>query len=185
MGTLISLIFLSASAVLTAGAVAFLIGKFNFLVTLRRQISTEMLQFDFTLRKQAVELRTMGGTFSWSQEGCRKSFFATLDQADLLAHRAVAAPLCDANLEGLAAAAGLVASCWKEVAASEDMRRTAEARLKSNAEMRGKISGLVSHYGRRVRKFPCRWVASASGFARLSPGNGLFDKVQKEMLEPV
>jgi len=184
MGTLISLIFLSASAVLTAGAVAFLIGKFNFLVTLRRQISTEMLQFDFALRKQAAELRTMGGTFSWSQEGCRKSFFATLDQAELLAHRAVAVPLCVANLEGLAAAAGLVASCWSTIAAPADMRRTAAGRLKSNTEIHEKISCLVGHYGRQIRKFPCRWVAGASGFAGFSPRNGLSENTNEEMLAP-
>lgn len=86
-----------ASAVLTATAVLFVIGKFNQLVSLRRKIATEMLQMDFTLRLQCEERRRTS-----------QSDPEILLGAERLSHQAVSEPLSSESLKKLDEAAELI-----------------------------------------------------------------------------
>lgn len=160
---------LSVLGVFTASA--YVIGKFNQLVTLRHQISTGMLQLDFALRNQSAELRVLECRAPWhKQKGLPPTDFSSrLDRAEEVAHKAVSGWLCDGNLAHLAVARELIDSVWKAVLTDggDDCSRLAHCRLASNAEAWGEISRLVAHYRLRIRKFPCRWVAFFSGFEEL------------------
>ena len=172
--------------VLAATVAAFAIGKYNLLVALRRRISNEMLQFDFTLRKQSAELRTLGNNSPAHKPGdlLPTDFFSTLDRAEEYSHRAVAGRLCGGGLARLGTAKELVASCWNIIptAGRDDIARIARCRLKSNEETWKKICGLVVHYGDHAGKIPCCWVAFASGFESLATKNFLSGKTNGEML---
>jgi len=162
-------------------ASAFAIGKFNQLVTLRHRISTRMLQFDFALRNQSAEIRTMVNDPAWLKAADLPpaGFFSWLARAEESAHRAVSGRLCDGNLAELAAADELIASCWNIllVDARDDLARLARCHLVSNAEARGKIAGLVVHYSHLARSISCRWIARASGFESLTATDCLSEKI--------
>ena len=158
---------ISGFGVFAAAAAAFAIGKYNLLVALRRRISNEMLQFDFALRKQSAELRTL-----WNNSPCNKAgdpaatdFFNRLERAEENSHRAVAGPLCPVNLAKLIAANDLIASCWNAMmkGGGEEIAGLARCRLESNAKAWENISGMFAHYIHHARKVPARWVARVSG----------------------
>ncbi|MFZ4775529.1 MAG: hypothetical protein ACOYM3_09215, partial [Terrimicrobiaceae bacterium] len=79
------------TALFAAGLLIFAIGKYNHLVTLRRRISTEMLQLDLALRKQSAELQSLGGSPS-------KDFVRRLALAEEKSHQAVSGRLTGNNL---------------------------------------------------------------------------------------
>lgn len=128
-----------ASAVLTASAVLFVIGKFNQLVSLRRKIATEMLQLDFALRLQCEEWRRTS-----------QSDPEILLEAERLSHRAVSEPLSSESLKKLDEAAELILPlCAVADVAGGPIREASQ-----------KIRSLTLDYNEKLRTSPvCRLIA--------------------------
>jgi len=152
-----------------AGLLVFAIGKYNYLVTLRHRITTEMLQLDFTLRMQSAELLAMGGSLP-------AGLASTLALAEEKAHLAVSGHLTGGTLTLLSRASDLVASCREAVSGDERDARDPANQLEMTAQAWKRIQALVDDYRRAVRAFPCHMVATVCGFDSLSPGNSLPDK---------
>lgn len=167
------LIVIGVTGVLLAVGVLYAIGKYNLLAGFRHRISTEMLQLDFSLRRQAMELLTLKSCIPELEIG--SSFLA---RAEEQSHKAVSGPLCQRGLTELGIVTQSISSCWESVLSlsgsqdpdHEKTLQRARSYLDANTKIWCRIISLVDDYSNHLHGFLCRLMAAFLHYEILSVG---------------
>jgi len=163
----------AAFGVLGVG-VCFLIGKYNALVTLRSRIANEMLQIDFSLRKQMFALRAFepGETFPLG-------IGVVFGELEADSHRAASIELSAESVATLKVVESRISSLWREVLRSEPGEKAIDqtsARLFTTMARRAidenfgdfvRLGHLIAEYNKKLRTVGPRVVAVMAGFVAL------------------
>ena len=158
---------LAAGALLLGGA-AFLIGKYNLLITLRQKLTGDLREIEFILRAEIDEVRNVlqaAGRQIGDQPMC------WLAEAEQLAHRSAAQKLGKDNLLMLTDAVALFEKCMQsfscaEIAAAGKVMTTGGAAGSVPMRLAG-LFNIALEYNRQLAFVGCRLVAWGADFTAL------------------